>query len=166
VCLVSADIPLILLFWYFPEVCLVTVVFQFLNIERFWNVVFSSLCIFMNTNKEGNLQYIMLIYHIKSTIHYSFVYFVSRYVWCLAQSHWYLPLRMRNHMQQWFNPLISDRSGIDWWKNEGPNSRETVSLSVTHVSIKQIRASTPTFPLYHTGLWCMEWGTKLAFFIL
>jgi hypothetical protein len=26
-------------------------------------------------------------------------------------------LRIRNHMQKWFNPLNSDPSGIDWWKN-------------------------------------------------
>jgi hypothetical protein len=28
-----------------------------------------------------------------------------------------ISLRIRNHMQKCFNPLISDRSGIDGWKN-------------------------------------------------
>jgi hypothetical protein len=40
----------------------------------------------------------------------------------IAQSHLYLRLslsRIRNHMQKWFYPLISDPRGIDWWKNRG-----------------------------------------------
>jgi hypothetical protein len=35
-------------------------------------------------------------------------------------------------MHKYFNPLISDPSGIDWWKKyKGWKSRETVPLEVT-----------------------------------
>jgi hypothetical protein len=39
---------------------------------------------------------------------------------CKARSHLYLriALRIRNHMQKSFSLLISDPSGIDWWKNQ------------------------------------------------
>jgi hypothetical protein len=41
-----------------------------------------------------------------------------------------LSLRIRNHMQKWFNLLISDPSGIeDEKKTEGRKSRETAPLN-------------------------------------
>jgi hypothetical protein len=46
---------------------------------------------------------------------------VQKNLRALSRSHLCLQisLRIRNHMQKWFNPLISDQSGIDWCEDRG-----------------------------------------------
>jgi hypothetical protein len=49
-----------------------------------------------------------------------------------------ISLRIRNHMQKWFNLFINDQSGFDWWKKTRVENLVRLFLSIAVPAVVQL----------------------------